>query len=98
MTKHTLLATAVLALLTTAEEVNLATVRLTVNVTFDLHGESSETARIILMRMVDQAILAGPPAGQTDVVVVHHGFELSAVMSGERLRSTDTDFSQLLNI
>ncbi|OGB28593.1 MAG: hypothetical protein A3F78_15825 [Burkholderiales bacterium RIFCSPLOWO2_12_FULL_61_40] len=77
---------------------DLATVRLTVNVTFDLHGESPEVARTILMRMVDQAILAGPPAGQTDVAVVHHGFELSAVMSDEQRRSTDTDFSQLLDI
>lgn len=78
---------------------DLATVRLTVNVTFDLHGESPEAARTILMRMVDQAIVAGPPAGQTDVTVVDHGFELSAVMPpDERGSSTDTDFSQLLGI
>lgn len=78
---------------------DLATVRLTVNVTFDLHGESPEVARTVLMRMVDQAIVAGPLAGQTDVTVVDHGFELSAVMPpDERRRSTDTDFSQLLDI
>ncbi|MDP3651807.1 MAG: hypothetical protein Q8R67_09000 [Rhodoferax sp.] len=77
---------------------DLATVRLTVNVTFDLHGESPEVARTILMRMVDQAILAGPPADQTEVTVVEHGFELSTVLSDERRRSTDTDFSQLLDI
>lgn len=77
---------------------DLATVRLTLNVTFDLHGESPEMARSILMRMVDQAILRGPPVGQTEVTVVEHGFELSTVMSDENRHSTDTDFSQLLDI
>lgn len=77
---------------------DLATVRLTINVTFDLHGESPDAARAVLMRMVDQAILTGPPPQETDVTVVDHGFELSAVMANEPSRSADTDFSQLLGI
>lgn len=76
----------------------LATVRLTLNVTVDLRGESAEVARAIVMRMVDRAILAGPSADRTDVRIVHHEFELSAVMPEERRRSSDTDFSQLLDI
>jgi hypothetical protein len=77
---------------------DLATVRLTVNVTFDLHGESTDAARSELIRMVDRAILAGPLSKETDLTVVDHGFEVSAVMANESRRSADTDFSQLLGI
>jgi hypothetical protein len=73
-------------------------VRLTVNVTFDLHGESTDAARSELIRMVDRAILAGPLSKDTDVTVIDHGFEVSAVMANESRRSADTDFSQLLGI
>jgi hypothetical protein len=77
---------------------DLATVRLTMNVTFDLHGESPDAARAVLMRMVDRAILAGPSAKESDVTVVDHSFEVSAVVANESTRTADTDFSQLLGI
>jgi len=75
-----------------------ATIRLTVNATVDLHGESPEVARAMLMRMVDRAILNGPAQGETEVEVVEHAFELSAVVTNEVTRSSDTNFSQLLGI
>jgi len=81
---------------------DLTTVRLTINATFDLHGESPEMARTLLMRMVDRAVLIGPRPGESQAVVVDHMFESSAVVGrgavGEPRRASDTDFSQLLDI
>ena len=78
---------------------DLTTVRLTINATFDLHGESPEVARTLLMRMVDRAVLAGPRPGESEAVVVDHLFESSAVIgNGHERRPSDTDFSQLLDI
>ena len=77
---------------------DLTTVRLTINATFDLHGESPEVARTLLMRMVDRAVLSGTRPGESAAVVVDHMFESSAVLGSERRRTNDTDFSQLLDI
>lgn len=77
---------------------DLTTVRLTINATFDLHGESPEVARTLLMRMVDRALLAGPRDGESEATIVDHMFESSSVVGVERRRGTDTDFSQLLDI
>jgi hypothetical protein len=77
---------------------DLTTVRLTVNATFDLHGESPEVARTLLMRMVDRALLTGPRDGESEATIVDHMFESSSVVGVERGRATDTDFSQLLDI
>jgi hypothetical protein len=77
---------------------DLITVRLTVNATFDLHGESPEVARTLLMRMVDRALLAGPRDGESEAKLVDHMFESSSVVEVEVRRATDTDFSQLLDI
>ena len=77
---------------------DLATIRLTVQATFDLHGETEESARTMLMRMVDRALLNGPRDGESEATIVEHTFESSSVVNMERRRSTDTDFSQLLDI
>nr|WP_295773857.1 hypothetical protein [Rhodoferax sp.] len=77
---------------------DLTTVRLTVNATFDLHGESPEVARTLLMRMVDRALLTGPRDGESEATIVDHMFESSSVVGVERRRPSDTDFSQLLDI
>jgi hypothetical protein len=77
---------------------DLARVRLTINATVDLHGESPDAARTLLMRMVDRAIAAGPLPGDPELTIVKHGFEVSAVLANEPLRSVDTDFSQLLGL
>lgn len=77
---------------------DLTTVRLTINATFDMHGESPEVARTLLMRMVDRALLSGPRDGESEATIVDHMFESSSVVDVERRRATDTDFSQLLDI
>jgi hypothetical protein len=77
---------------------DLATVRLTITATVDLHGESPDAARAMLMRMVDRAVVAGPMAGDGEASVVDYAFEGSRVVSAENPRSSDTDFSQLLDL
>lgn len=77
---------------------DLTTVRLTVNATFDLHGESPETARTVLMRLLDRALLAGPRPGESEATIVDHMFESSSVVGSGPRRNSDTDFSQLLDI
>lgn len=77
---------------------DLTTVRLTVNVTFDLHGESPETARTVLMRLLDRALLSGPRPGESEAMIVDHMFESSSVVGSSTRRNSDTDFSQLLDI
>lgn len=77
---------------------DLTTVRLTVNVTFDLHGESPETARTVLMRLLDRALLSGPRPGESEATIVDHMFESSSVVGSSTRRNSDTDFSQLLDI
>lgn len=77
---------------------DLTTVRLTVNVTFDLHGESPETARTVLMRLMDRALLSGPRPGESEATIVDHMFESSSVVGSSTRRNSDTDFSQLLDI
>lgn len=79
-------------------EPELVVVRLTVQATFDLAGETAEAARNRLMRLVDRALLAAPPAKAGESRLVDHVFESAAVVGQERRRSTDTDFSQLLDI
>ncbi len=75
---------------------DLARVRLTINATVDLHGQSPDLARTLLMRMVDRAIAEGPAPGEPELTFVEHGFEVSAVLANEAVRSADTNFSQLL--
>lgn len=77
---------------------DLTTVRLTVNATFDVHGENPEVARTLLMRMVDRALLTGPRIGESEATIVDHMFESCSVMGVKRHRFADTDFSQLLDI
>jgi hypothetical protein len=77
---------------------DLATIRLTITATVDLRGESPDAARAMLMRMVDRAVVAGPAAGEGESSVVDYAFEGSSVVSAETPRSSDTDFSQLLDL
>ena len=77
---------------------DLATVRLTVNVTFNLNGELPGAARDALIRMVDRAIVQGPLPGEADVRVVEHEFEFTQVHAADTGGPRDTDFSQLLDL
>lgn len=76
----------------------LITVRLTINVTFDLNGEDPEVARTLLMRMIDSAIKVGPPAHETDAAITSHEFESISVLAADLQSTTETDFSQLLEL
>lgn len=76
----------------------LATVRLTVNVTFDLNGESPDTARACLIRSLEDAMVHSAALAATSARVVDHNFEQVAVVPEARVRSSDTDFSQLLDL
>jgi hypothetical protein len=76
----------------------LVTVRLTVNVTFDLNGESPEAARACLIRSLEDAMVRLAALTETAARVVDHSFEQVAVVPEARVRSTDTDFSQLLDL
>ena len=76
----------------------LATIRLTVNATFDLNGESPEAARAYLIRSLEDAMVRSPVLAGTPVRVVEHNFEQVAVLPEGRVRSNDTDFSQLLDL
>ena len=52
----------------------------------------------MLMRMVDRAIVKGTLPGETDAIILDHTFESSAVLGNENARSSNTDFSQLLDM
>jgi len=77
---------------------DLATVRLTVSVTFNLNGELPGVARDALIRMVDRAIVAKPLPGEGDVTVVEHEFEHAEVVLSSSSGFSGTDFSQLLDL
>ena len=76
---------------------DLTTVRLTVNATFDLHGESPETARTVLMRLLDRALLSGPRPGESEATIVDHMFESTSVGGRSPRRNPDTDCAPLLD-
>ena len=76
----------------------LATVRITLNVTFDLQGRSPEAARRHLVRLLDAALVrSGTPAAGKPYLL-HHAYETSTVLTEETRASADTDFSKLLDI
>jgi hypothetical protein len=76
----------------------LATVRLTLTATVDLNGLSQESARAQLMRLVDRAVLSAQSAPGDGVRVLDHAFDSAAVVSGETPGTSNTDFSQLLDL
>ena len=76
----------------------LATVRLTLTATVDLNGLSQEAARAQLIRLVDRAVLAAQTGQGDGVRVMDHAFDSAAVVSGEAPGSSETNFSQLLDL
>ena len=76
----------------------LATVRLTLTATVDLNGLSQEAARAQLIRLVDRAVLAAQNGQGDGVRVMDHAFDSAAVVSGETPGSSETNFSQLLDL
>jgi hypothetical protein len=76
----------------------IATVRLTLMATVDLNGLSQEAARAQLMRLVDRAVLSAQDAPGDGVRVLDYAFDSAAVLSVETPGSSNTDFSQLLDL
>ena len=76
----------------------LATVRLTLNVTFDLQGRSPEAARRHLVRLLDAALVRSGVPTKGQPYLLHHAYETSTVLTEETRASADTDFSKLLDI
>jgi acyl-CoA-binding protein len=74
------------------------TVRLTVNATVDLNGMSAESARAQLVGLLDDALTQWGKSGQTNVALVEHAIEQVVVSPDRRTPSSDTDFSQLLDL
>jgi len=74
------------------------TVRLTLTATVDLNGLSQEAARAQLIRLVDRAVLAAQTGQGDGVRVMDHAFDSAAVVSGETPGSSETNFSQLLDL
>lgn len=74
------------------------TVRLTVSATVDLNGESQELARVQVMRMLDVALAQRVLPAGSDIRLVDHTIEQATVQPDRRTPSSDTDFSQLLDL
>ncbi|WP_296509585.1 hypothetical protein [Rhodoferax sp.] len=76
----------------------LATIRLTLTATVDLNGLSQEAARAELIRLVDRAVLAAQASQGDGVRVLEHAFDSASVVSSDTPGSSDTNFSQLLDM
>jgi len=77
---------------------DLVSVRLTINATFDLHGESPEAARAVLTRMLDQALSSNSTLPGSRAQLLRHTYESSSLVSEDTRSSHETDFSKLLDI
>lgn len=80
------------------ESSEFVTVRLTVSATVDLNGESQELARVQIMRMLDVALAQRMLPAGSDIRLVDHTIEQATVQPDRRTPSSDTDFSQLLDL
>jgi len=74
------------------------TVRMTVNATVSLNGFSAEMARAQMVDVLDAALDQWAQSGQSDAVLVDHAIEQVTVTPDRRTQSSDTDFSQLLDL
>ena len=71
------------------------TVRMTVNATVSLNGTSAEMVRAQLVDVVDAAL---DQWTQSDATLIDHAIEQVSVAPDRRTQSSDTDFSQLLDL
>jgi chorismate synthase len=69
-----------------------------VSATVDLNGESQESARVQIMRMLDVALAQRMLPAGSDIRLVDHTIEQATVQPDRRTPSSDTDFSQLLDL
>jgi len=76
----------------------IVTVRMTVSATVDLNGVSADSARMQLAGMLDDALDQWATARQSTVTLIDHTVEQVSVNPDRRSQSSDTDFSQLLDL
>lgn len=75
-----------------------ATVRLSISVAVDLNGDTPQMARASLIRSLELALAPGTVLAGSAVCILEHDFEQVSVQNESRARSSDTDFSQLLDL
>jgi hypothetical protein len=76
----------------------VVTVRLTVSVDVDLNGESQEAVRARLASLLDAALSSRALATDARLDIVDHVIDQVSVSPSRQRRSSDTDFSQLLDL
>jgi hypothetical protein len=76
----------------------VVTVRLTVSVEVDLNGESQDMVRARLASLLDAALSNRDIATEARLDIVDHVIDQVSVNPSLQRRSSDTDFSQLLDL
>jgi hypothetical protein len=76
----------------------IVTVRMTVSATVDLNGMPAESARMQLVALLDAALEQWAGDRQSTVTLIDHAMEQVSVNPDRRTQSSDTDFSQLLDL
>lgn len=74
------------------------TLRLTISATVDLNGLTAEAVRGQLVALLDDALDQWAAGGQSAAILVDHAIEQVLVEPDRRASSSDTDFSQLLDL
>lgn len=77
---------------------DVMTVRLTVSVDVDINGESKEAVGARLAGLLDAALSDGALAAEARLDIVDHVIDQVSVNPSRQRRSSDTDFSQLLDL
>jgi len=80
------------------EASEIVTLRVTVSATVDLNGVSADSARTQLAGLLDDALDQWAVARQSGVTLLDHMVEQVSVAPDRRTQSSDTDFSQLLDL
>lgn len=79
-------------------ESEVVTVRMTISATMELNGSSSAAARAQLVEAVHEALDQWSQSPQSRVALLDHAVDQVTVSADRRNRSSDTDFSQLLDM
>ena len=76
----------------------MATVRLTLTASYELHGHEPEAARAALINVLDRALVNAMRDPGGSVPLLDHSFESSSLIVEDPQTSTDTNFSKLLDL
>lgn len=81
-----------------SSESEVVTVRMTISATLELNGSSSAAARAQLVEAVHEALDQWSQTPQSRIALLDHAVDQVTVSPDRRNRSSDTDFSQLLDM